>query len=113
MQPQTTPIELLDVRQACVFFGGTRPINPATLYRGIAKGRFPQPVKIGPGISRWLRSECETALRTMIAEREPNRRLPSAAWVGSGRSRFQNQPQQLRQFAAQTISRLRVPGRFA
>jgi len=23
------------------FFGGTRPLNPATLYRGIRKGRFP------------------------------------------------------------------------
>jgi predicted DNA-binding transcriptional regulator AlpA len=49
---------LLDRPTVCRLFGGTRPIDPATLYRGIASGRFPAPVKIGPGMSRWLRSEC-------------------------------------------------------
>ena len=61
--------ELLDRRAACEFFGGTRPLNPATLYRGIRKGRYPQPVKIGPGSSRWLRSECESALQSLIEGR--------------------------------------------
>jgi predicted DNA-binding transcriptional regulator AlpA len=27
-------------------------------------------VKIGPGMSRWLRSECEAALKRLIAERD-------------------------------------------
>jgi predicted DNA-binding transcriptional regulator AlpA len=62
--------ELLDRRAACAFFGGTRPLNPATLYRGIRKGRYPKPVKIGPGSSRWLRSECEAALQAMIGGRQ-------------------------------------------
>jgi len=57
--------DLLDRREVCRFFGGSRPLNPATLYRGIRKGRFPKPLKIGPGTSRWLRSECEDALRLM------------------------------------------------
>jgi predicted DNA-binding transcriptional regulator AlpA len=61
--------KLLDRRAACEFFGGTRPINPATLYRGIRQGRYPQPVKIGPGSSRWLRSECERALAAMAEAR--------------------------------------------
>ena len=61
--------DLLDLRAACAFYGGTRPINPATLYRGIRKGRYPTPVKVGPGSSRWLRSECEAALQAMIARR--------------------------------------------
>jgi predicted DNA-binding transcriptional regulator AlpA len=61
---------LLDRDEACRFFGGTRPINPATLYRGIRKGRYPSPVKIGPSSSRWLRSECEAALKTMAEERK-------------------------------------------
>jgi predicted DNA-binding transcriptional regulator AlpA len=61
--------ELLDRDATCRFFGGTRPINPATLYRGVRKGRYPKPVKVGPGSSRWLRSECEAALRSMTEVR--------------------------------------------
>jgi predicted DNA-binding transcriptional regulator AlpA len=61
--------ELLDRRAACEFFGGTRPINAATLYRGIRKGRYPRPVKVGPGTSRWLRAEVEAALAAMVAGR--------------------------------------------
>jgi predicted DNA-binding transcriptional regulator AlpA len=57
---------LLDRADVCRFFGGTKPIDPATLYRGIRQGRYPRPVKIGPGSSRWLRSECEAALCSMI-----------------------------------------------
>jgi len=61
MQP-----ELLDRDEVCRFFGGTKPIDAATLYRGIRVGRYPKPVKVGPGSSRWLRSECETALKVMV-----------------------------------------------
>jgi predicted DNA-binding transcriptional regulator AlpA len=60
---------LLDRAEACRFFGGTRPINPATLYRGIRVGRYPKPVKVGPGSSRWLRSECESALQILVEGR--------------------------------------------
>ena len=49
--------DLLDRVEVCRFFGGSRPLNPGTLYRGIRKGRFPAPVKVGPGSSRWLRAE--------------------------------------------------------
>jgi predicted DNA-binding transcriptional regulator AlpA len=66
MQP---PDDLLDLKEACRFFGGTRPINPATLYRGTRVGRYPAPVKVGPGSSRWLRSECEAVLRKMVEGR--------------------------------------------
>jgi predicted DNA-binding transcriptional regulator AlpA len=62
---QDTPA-LLDRTAACKFFGGTRPLNPATLYRGIRQGRYPRPVKIGPGSSRWLRNECEAALQALV-----------------------------------------------
>jgi predicted DNA-binding transcriptional regulator AlpA len=63
-------LDLLDRPAVCRLFGGTRPIDPATLYRGIASGKFPAPVKIGPGMSRWLRSECEATLKRLIAERD-------------------------------------------
>jgi predicted DNA-binding transcriptional regulator AlpA len=67
MQPND-PL-LLDRAEVCRYFGGSRPINSATLYRGIAKGRYPAPLKIGPGSSRWLRCECDAALQAMIARR--------------------------------------------
>jgi predicted DNA-binding transcriptional regulator AlpA len=61
-------MNLLDRDATCAFFGGIRPINPATLYRGIRRGHYPRPVKIGSlrGSSRWLRSECEAALQAMV-----------------------------------------------
>jgi predicted DNA-binding transcriptional regulator AlpA len=62
-------LELLDRTAACAFFGGTKPINSATLYRGIRNGRYPKPVKVGPGSSRWLRHECEASLRAMVEGR--------------------------------------------
>ncbi len=61
-------VELLDRRAVCQFFGGTKPLDPATLYRGIRVGRFPMPVKVG-GSSRWLRAECEAALQAMAEGR--------------------------------------------
>jgi predicted DNA-binding transcriptional regulator AlpA len=62
-------LNLLDKIEACRFFGGSRPLHPATLYRGIRQGRFPKPVKVGPGSSRWLREECEAALNAMVEGR--------------------------------------------
>jgi predicted DNA-binding transcriptional regulator AlpA len=62
---QVSIADLLDRREVCRFFGGTRPLDPATLYRGIRVGRYPQPVKVG-GSSRWLREECEAVLQAMV-----------------------------------------------
>jgi predicted DNA-binding transcriptional regulator AlpA len=64
MQPQ-----LLDKAEVCRLFGGNRPLNASTLYRGIKQGRYPRPIKVGPGSSRWLLSECEAALRLMMEGR--------------------------------------------
>ena len=65
---ETAMPELLDRVEVCRFFGGSRPINASTLYRGIKAKRYPQPVHVG-GSSRWLRSECETALQLMVEGR--------------------------------------------
>lgn len=62
-------IELLDAEAACELLGGTRPINRATLYKGIKAGRFPAPVKVGSH-SRWVKSECIAAIEAMIAARD-------------------------------------------
>jgi predicted DNA-binding transcriptional regulator AlpA len=58
--------ELWASSEVCDFFGG---IHPSTLRRGVAEGRFPRPVKVGPQTNRWLRSECVAARSDMIASR--------------------------------------------
>jgi predicted DNA-binding transcriptional regulator AlpA len=63
--------DLLDRGEVCRLFGGTRPINAATLYRGIRLGRYPKPIHVGRS-SRWLRSECEAVLAGMVAGRSPS-----------------------------------------
>jgi predicted DNA-binding transcriptional regulator AlpA len=62
--------ELLDLKSVCRYFGGTKPINAATLYRGAKAGHYPRPVRVGPNTSRWLRSECEAALAAMMEARQ-------------------------------------------
>jgi predicted DNA-binding transcriptional regulator AlpA len=64
-------VKLIDRDETCRFFGGAnRPINPATLYRGIQIGRYPKPIKVGANSSRWIESECHAARAKMIAERD-------------------------------------------
>ena len=62
--------DLLDVNEACRLIGGTKPINPSTLWRGIKAGRYSRPIKIGPQSARWRRSELEADINRMIAERD-------------------------------------------
>ena len=62
---ELSPLMTLD--EVCRFFGGSAPLHPATVYRGIGV-RYPRPVKIGPNSNRWLRTECEAALQA-LAER--------------------------------------------
>jgi predicted DNA-binding transcriptional regulator AlpA len=60
--------DLLSMREVCFLFGGSKPINPATLYRQIRKGTLPKPIHVG-GSSRWLREECEQVLQAMVEVR--------------------------------------------
>jgi predicted DNA-binding transcriptional regulator AlpA len=63
--------DLLDIDAVCRFFGGTKPLHPATIYRGIGI-RYPRPIRVSPNVNRWLRSECEEALQAILdAPREP------------------------------------------
>jgi hypothetical protein len=64
-------VELMDKDETCRFFGGAnRPINAATLYRGMHTGRYPKPIHPGANSSRWIKSECMAALQQIIAERD-------------------------------------------
>jgi predicted DNA-binding transcriptional regulator AlpA len=60
---------LLDRLEVCQRLGGTKPIDPATLYRGIKAGRYPRPIKVGPNSSRWVASEVEACLQAMVEVR--------------------------------------------
>jgi predicted DNA-binding transcriptional regulator AlpA len=66
--PDIASDDLLDIDEVCAFFGGNKPLHPATIYRGLGQ-RYPNPVKVGPNSNRWLRSECEAVLRQMAASR--------------------------------------------
>lgn len=70
-------LELVDAKEACRILGGSRPINPATLYRGIADGRFPPPVKMGGGTSRWVKAELWATIRQRMAARHAETRYAS------------------------------------
>jgi predicted DNA-binding transcriptional regulator AlpA len=56
---------LLDREAVSRFFGGTKPLHPATVYRHVRSGRIPRPIKISAGCSRWSLAECEAALARM------------------------------------------------
>ena len=62
--------DLLDVAAACQFIGGSRPINPATLWRGVKVGRYSKPIKIGAQAVRWRRADLEADIERMVAERD-------------------------------------------
>ena len=40
-------------------------VSDATLYRGIASGRYPAPIKIGPNTSRWNRAKLEAYVQQL------------------------------------------------
>ena len=68
--------DMMTLAATCAFFGGDKPLNPSTLYRGIKKGRYPKPCHVGPNSSRWVRSECQEARQKLIeAERDLRRHV--------------------------------------
>lgn len=53
-------IDLVGIAEALHILGD---ISSATFYRGIASGRFPAPVKVGPNTSRWNRAKLEACVQ--------------------------------------------------
>jgi predicted DNA-binding transcriptional regulator AlpA len=68
LQPSESS-DLLDEQAVCATLGGSRPIHPSTLYRGIRAGTYPKPVKIGKKTNRWLKSEVTAVIAQRAAER--------------------------------------------
>ena len=46
-------MNFIDIKALCERVGGSRPVNPATIYRMIARRQLAKPCKIG-GSARWL-----------------------------------------------------------
>jgi predicted DNA-binding transcriptional regulator AlpA len=67
---QGDTIELCDADESCRVLGGSKPINRATLYRGVKEGRYPRPIHLGPATSRWIKAELLDCVRARIAERD-------------------------------------------
>jgi hypothetical protein len=57
--------EWLDVPAACRIIGGTRPINPATYYRGVKRGLYPAPEQRGANIKRISAKRLAAALHLL------------------------------------------------
>ena len=67
--------ERLDEAAACAFIGGSRPIDPSTLWRGVKAGIYSKPSKVGLKIVRWTRGK----LRDDLARLADNNGPPEAA----------------------------------
>jgi len=51
----------------------------ATVYRDIAAGKFPKPIRIGPGAVAWIESEIEEWAQAQIRAARSSNREPRVA----------------------------------
>lgn len=62
--------DLIPITIVCQMIGGKdTPVVPSTIYKGIKTGLYPAPIKLGPGTSRWRRSEILEFLERAAAQR--------------------------------------------
>lgn len=54
------------------------PVGRSSWWLGIAEGRFPKPLKLGPRTSAWLESDVDSLIERLIEEsRQKNPQNPS------------------------------------
>jgi predicted DNA-binding transcriptional regulator AlpA len=70
ISPPDEDDEFVDTKTACAIIGGSKPVHPAALWRGVRDGRYPKPVHIGPNSVRFIKRELRAAKEAMIAERD-------------------------------------------
>jgi prophage regulatory protein len=63
------PLRVLREPQVCSRIG----IHRATMWRKIAAGKFPKPIKIGANSNGWIEAEIDAWLHERIAERDVRR----------------------------------------
>jgi predicted DNA-binding transcriptional regulator AlpA len=64
--PTVADEEPWDIDAVARYFGGTRPLNRSTIYRGIKLGIYPAPFHPSPNVARWLPSWCRAARQRLI-----------------------------------------------
>lgn len=57
----------ITLKMLCAFWGGSKPVHPATIYRGIKNGIIPPAEKTGPNTSRWELGKCRRAKEQLLA----------------------------------------------
>ncbi len=57
----------LDVTAVCAEIGGSRPVHPATYYRGVRQGRYPAPEQRGLNVKRVSLKKLRAALRRLAS----------------------------------------------
>ena len=60
--------EYVDIAELCKRLGGSKPLSRSTIYRGVAAGTIPPPIRITVGVLRWDWN----VIRKMIAEKAAN-----------------------------------------
>lgn len=46
---------------------GILPVSPATIYRWVRDGKFPQPFKLGAGVTAWYAADIEQFIAASAA----------------------------------------------
>jgi prophage regulatory protein len=60
----TTPLRLLKLPQVL----DRVPVSKSTWWSGVASGRFPKPVSLGPRSKAWLEEDVNSLILTLIAQ---------------------------------------------
>jgi hypothetical protein len=66
----TTVIEdegFYDLPFVCRYYGGNKPVHPATIWRGVKAGRIPKPKEPSPNVRRWLGRELRESKEVIIS----------------------------------------------
>ena len=61
----TASNEFHDVRTVAAQFA----CDPSTIWRKVANGTFPQPIRFGTGMTRWSGAEIDAMIEAKLAER--------------------------------------------
>jgi predicted DNA-binding transcriptional regulator AlpA len=62
-------IAFLDIRAVCCKIGGSRPVDPSTVYRKVKAGILPKPIKLGR-VARWREDEIDEVLHDLASARD-------------------------------------------
>ena len=87
---QQTNLRPLDIAQLCARLGGSKPLDPSTLWRRIRRDPdFPRPFYLWDGAPRFVEEEVDAYIARKVAERD------DPACAAAHRERVQQREQKL------------------